>query len=216
MTAAPTQFDRRAFLRRAALALPGAMISPRLADAAAPGPRSVTDLRYIARAMPLRRRHEWTRIQPVPERLRVATRNRYSQITLHHIGYDIVTAKTEEEVVRVLDGVLGGHLRRNFGDIGYHFLIDYTGRVWEGRSLAYWGAHVSGHNERNLGIVLLGNFERQRPSAPQLDAMQKLTHLVRHQYRIPQGRIYGHIDLGQTLCPGRYLYPKVQRLNQLA
>jgi len=216
MTAEIHRQSRRDFLRTMAMALPVAALAPGVVSASAPRISQVVDLRFVSNVMPVRRRHEWTRIQPNTARLRLALPNRYTRITVHHTGTDIVTATSEPAVVRCMDGVLGGHLSRNFGDVGYHFMIDYAGRVWEGRSLAYWGAHVSGQNEHNVGIVLLGNFERQRPSRAQLQSMEQLVHVVRHHYGIRRGRMYGHIDLGQTLCPGKYLYPRVQRLNQLA
>lgn len=166
--------------------------------------------------MPIRRRYEWASVPPNLSRLRLAMPNRYHRITVHHTGLEVITATAESSVVRCMDGVLAGHLDRRFGDIGYHFLIDYAGRVWEGRSLAYWGAHVSGHNEHNIGIVLLGNYERQRPQDVQLRSLAQLAHLLRHHYAIRHNEMYGHIDLGQTLCPGKYLYPAVRQMNQLA
>ncbi len=216
MTVENHRQSRRAFLRSVLMAIPAVTVAPGLVSASAPRIAPVTDLRFLTGAMPIRRRYEWTSIPPNPARLRLALPNRYTRITLHHTGTDVVTATSEPAVMRCLDGVLGGHLNRNFGDVGYHFLIDYVGRVWEGRSLAYWGAHVAGHNEQNIGIVLLGNYERQRPSGQQLQTMTQLVQVLRQQYGIPRGRVYGHIDLGQTLCPGKNLYPRVQRLNQLA
>ncbi len=216
MTVENHRQSRREFLRAMLLATPAVALVPGVIQASAPRIAPVTDLRFLTEAMAVRRRHEWTSIKPNPRRLRAASPNLYTRITLHHTGTDVITATSEPAVIRCLDGVLGGHLNRNFGDIGYHFLIDYAGRVWEGRSLAYWGAHVSGENEQNIGIVLLGNYERQRPSNPQLNTMTHLVHVLRHRYGVRRGRIYGHIDLGRTLCPGKYLYPGVQRLNELA
>ncbi len=212
----PIHINRRDFLRNSALALPAMCLLPGVASASASRIPPMHDLRFIAKAMPIRRRHEWASIQPNPSRLRLAAPNRYNRITLHHTGKQVITSTSRSAVVRCMDGVLAGHMGRNFGDIGYHFLIDFSGQVWEGRSLAYWGAHVSGHNEENIGIVLLGNYERQRPSQPQLRSMVQLSHVLRGHYGIRRGNIFGHIDLGQTLCPGKYLYPSVRQLNQLA
>ncbi|MEJ7562097.1 MAG: N-acetylmuramoyl-L-alanine amidase [Ilumatobacteraceae bacterium] len=61
---------------------------------------------------------------------------------------------------------------RGFGDIGYQYLIDGSGRVYEGRysgtdrypghsadgSKVVTAAHVGGFNAGNTGIALLGNF----------------------------------------------------------
>ncbi len=213
MTIEASFIDRRAFLRRLCCAAP-VLYSGAGVAAARTAPQSPTvDLRFIAQHLPLRRRHEWTVIAPAPSRLRAANLNTYNRITLHHTG-EVMRGTTEGAAVNCLDGILNHHLRLRFGDVGYHFLIDPAGRVWEGRSLAYWGAHVSGQNEHNIGIALLGNFEQQRPPRSQLQAMQHLVQLMRRRYQIAGGQIFGHIDLGQTLCPGRNLYPRVQQLNQ--
>ena len=212
--ALPNLQTRRDFIRTMAAALPVLAAGPALASAT---PRTlIADQRFAANGLVLRKRHHWTDVQPNPNRLRVATPKAYDRITLHHAGTQVVTLTSEPAVASCLDGILAGHMKRGFGDIGYHYLVDYAGRVWEGRSLQYWGAHVSGQNDQNIGIVLIGNFEEQRPSRAQLQTMGKLVGLVRQRFGIPEGRIYGHIDLGQTLCPGRHLYPRVRMLNQLA
>lgn len=209
---------RRDFLRTAICAAPALALFPgeSLASLTAPGARDAIDLGFISAHLPLKRRAEWTRIAPQRGRLAEARQDRYDRITIHHDGCGVNTHTSERTVIRNLDGILGWHIRQNYGDIGYHFAIDYAGRVWECRSLGYWGAHVYGHNERNIGVVLLGNFERQRPSDAQIETMQHLVHILRHQYRVRRGRIFGHVDLGPTLCPGRYLYPSVQKLNRMA
>ncbi len=209
---------RRDFLRTAICAAPALALWPgeSVEALAAPTIRPSVDLDFIKTQLPLKRRAEWTHIEPRPGRLARARVDRYDRITIHHEGCGVNTHTDEQRVMRNLDGILGWHIRRDFGDIGYHFAIDYAGRVWECRSLGYWGAHVYGHNERNIGVVLLGNFERQRPSDAQMETMEHLVHVLRHHYRVRRGRIYGHVDLGPTLCPGRYLYPNVQKLNRMA
>ncbi len=215
MTVEHFNVTRRGFIRSLGLALPALAAAPSLSFVrASPVLPPATDLSFLAPHVTLKRRHEWTRISPNPERLREANGSSYDRITVHHAGMDIIRATSERAVVGHLDGVLGAHLGRRFGDVGYHFIIDYAGRVWEGRSLAFWGAHVSGQNDHNIGIVLLGNFERQRPSREQLATMDRLVPLLQNRYRMRKREVYGHIDLGQTLCPGKYLYPAVRRLKQ--
>jgi hypothetical protein len=109
---------------------------------------------------------------------------------------------------------LAGHQRRRFGDIGYHFILDRAGRVWEGRSMQFVGAHVSAENEENIGVMMLGNFEDQRPSDRQVDALRALTFALQGRYAVPATRVYGHRDLGHTLCPGHHLYGEVKALKQ--
>ena len=78
------------------------------------------------------------------------------------------------------------------------------------------GAHVSGENEENVGVMLLGNFEYQRPSTKQLDALQETISALRTLYGIGGQQLYGHRDLGSTLCPGRYLYGYVSGMKSTA
>ena len=71
---------------------------------------------------------------------------------------------------------------RRWGDIGYSYLIDEAGRVYEGRhSRDYWngtiptsdsldglavaGGHALHHNLGTMGIALLGTFSTQAPTA---------------------------------------------------
>ena len=67
---------------------------------------------------------------------------------------------------------------------------------------------------RNIGVVLLGNFELQEPSKKQLATMTQLVPLLRSHFRVKKHRIYGHKDLGQTACPGKHLYAHVNKLKK--
>lgn len=99
------------------------------------------------------------------------------------------------------------HQRRGFADIGYHFLIDAGGEVFEGRTLMARGAHVRGHNTGAIGVCLLGNFERGAPTAAQMDSLVALGRALRHALGVTH--LAGHRDYpGQgTACPGRMLHP---------
>ena len=46
-----------------------------------------------------------------------------------------------------------------FADVGYHFMIDKDGSIYEGRSLKYKGSHVNKDNTGRIGINVLGDFE---------------------------------------------------------
>jgi hypothetical protein len=74
-------------------------------------------------------------------------------------------------------------VNQNWGDIGYHLLIDEAGRVYEGRwsgtdgapvfgpagsdgrSQMVVGGHVVGANAGNIGVSLLGLFTGRQPTA---------------------------------------------------
>ena len=125
---------------------------------AAPSAPVVAPSGVIARA-------NWAGGNPVPSRM---DRNRpISRITIHHDGMQPFTSTSSEAAAARLESIRRSHLQRRpqrFGDIGYHYAIDPAGRVWCCRPLSYQGAHVAGKNPGNLGIVVLGNYDRQSPN----------------------------------------------------
>ena len=94
---------------------------------------------------------------------------------------------------------------KGFADIGYNFVIDEAGQIYEGRSLAVRGAHTGGHNTGTIGIVLLGNFEETEPLEEQLMTLKKLARCLSDEYAITH--LAGHRDFqpGVTVCPGENL-----------
>ncbi|MFO7869926.1 MAG: peptidoglycan recognition family protein [Kiritimatiellia bacterium] len=183
-----------------------------IAAATAKLPLRAADLDFLTLHVNLKRRREWTDHQPAPLMMREA--GEYDRITVHHIGRVTNYHTVVNSVIHDLRGVLVSHAKRGYGDIGYHFIVDYAGRVWEGRSLAYEGAHVAHENERNIGVTFLGNFEHQKPSGAQLETLRKIVPLLTEHYGVKTGRIYGHRDLGSTVCPGKTLYPHVVRMRR--
>jgi hypothetical protein len=171
-------------------------------------------LEAIGSQLPLMPRAAWDHTRPVTSRLREASP--YYRITVHHSGSSPLRQTARFSVARELKGILGAHLDKRCGDIAYHLAIDYVGRVWEGRSLVYEGAHTLSANEGNIGILLLGNFEKQAPSPAQLAALDGLTRILRRTCAIRRSRVYGHRDLSPSACPGRRLYPYVASLRQSA
>ena len=137
---------------------------------------------------------------------------RVTRITIHHEG----SAKPNNDlaptqVAATLRLIQSQHRKRmGAGDIGYHFIIDRSGTIWQGRDWAYQGAHTSGANSNNLGVMLLGNFEIQQPTAQQLQTLRQLTGSLTRRYGLdPRKDIYGHNDFCNTQCPGRNLKPHV-------
>lgn len=102
-------------------------------------------------------------------------------------------------------------------DIGYHFVVSQSGKIYQGRPTEKrTGAHVGGHNTGNIGISLIGNFEQQTVNAGQFDATIDIAHWVHDTYNIPLDRqhVKGHNEWsGQsTSCPGDNL---LNRLGEL-
>jgi hypothetical protein len=206
--------SRRGFLCGAAAVLPAIALSGRRASASIPEPGLMPvpiDLAFIGRQLPLLRRADWSPVLPKPWKLKLA--DIYDRITVHHAGAGPNYHTSKNAVARDMEGVLVSHIQRNYGDIGYHFVVDYSGTVWEGRSLAYEGAHVVAQNERNIGVMLLGNFDSQSPSLAQVTSLDRLVALLRDRFRVKPHRVFGHRDLGYSACPGVNLYAHVTRLR---
>ena len=202
---------RRRFLKLCVLAVPGVALGiPLPVGVPVRKRRAAMDVGVIGSGMELVRKSEWTDTVPLLAKLRRA--EAFDRLTVHHLGRP--NAHTDLHVVmHDLHGVLDAHRKRRFGDIGYHFVVDCAGRVWEGRSLSYEGAHVSGQNPRNIGVMLLGNFEEQWPCSKQRVSLKQLVELLRGHYGIRRRCIYGHRDLGQSVCPGRNLYSYVKKMR---
>jgi hypothetical protein len=161
-------------------------------------------------------RSDWTAYPPNFAQMR--RMNGVQRITVHHTAW-----KTEADAWSPTAGELE-HIRefhsgtgekdRGWTDIAYHFVVDRAGRVWQARPLAYQGAHVKGRNEHNLGIVLLGNFDLQSPSAAQLIALSNFIVFVRGLYGVPLDEVYTHGELGKTGCPGKRLQAFMDRVRK--
>jgi hypothetical protein len=138
-------------------------------------------------------------------------------VTIHHDGLDSPMTETSMDASAArIEWIRCGHRGRGFSDIGYHYVIDRDGRVWEGRSLRWQGAHVSKHNEQNIGILVMGNFDIQRPSQQQLDGMQKWVSTLLKRYRLEDARVRTHGEWpgAKTACPGKHLQAAVANIRR--
>lgn len=99
---------------------------------------------------------------------------------------------------------------RPWADVPYHFYIDMSGALAEGRDLRYAGDTNTGYDTRHrVQIVLEGNFDEEIPLAAQLATLQRLVEQVRARFDIPVSAISGHLDHAATACPGVNLYPYI-------
>jgi len=149
-------------------------------------------------------RGEWRAARTVQHRL--TPTSGWNRITVHHSAKDSkeIGTPTSGHVADAIKKIQTVHMRdRGWGDIGYHFLIDPTGRVWQGRLLDWQGAHASGANNiANIGICLLGDFNRERPSPQALEALERLVDALCDRHHIARDRVYGHRKFTATECPG--------------
>ncbi len=162
----------------------------------------------------LHKRSSW-QARP-PRTRRVVPMTRPSRITVHHTADQPAIASLgvsdPEQYLRRIQDYCTGSLQ--WGDIGYHYLISADGRIWEGRSIQYQGAHAGNNslNRGNIGIALIGNFDRDRPTSSQVESLGSLLGALSSVHEIRPTRIYGHKDLRDTGCPGKHLQSILARL----
>ncbi len=117
---------------------------------------------------------------------------------------------------------------RKWGDIGYHYLIDRKGNIYEGRKGGDFvvGGHAKPVNKVSIGISLMGNYEDEELPAPMLKSTIELLDELTKKYAIDplgqteyKGKVYpnihGHKDNTPKLDPGRYFYKKFQNIRRL-
>lgn len=140
--------------------------------------------------------------------------NGVNRITVHHEGWTQVWFTDKATTAKRLDQIRRNHVDRGWGDIGYHYIVDRAGRVWEGRNLRYQGAHVKDQNEHNIGILVLGNFNVQQPSEAQMKALVQTIRTLMRAYNVPASRVYTHQELNSSTCPGRNLQQRMISLRR--
>lgn len=78
----------------------------------------------------------------------------YSMIALHHAGRSHSCTPGAEQMQEIQKG----HLSQKYDDIGYHYGIDCTGQILEGRDIRFQGSSVLKYNTGLIGVVLLENL----------------------------------------------------------
>lgn len=91
--------------------------------------------------------------------------------------------------------------------IGYHYFIDRSGKVTQGRADNEEGAHCLGKNKSSIGICISGNFDRTspKPSKAQEDALRKLLLQLMNRHGITADKIVPHREFSNKTCYGRTL-----------
>ena len=85
--------------------------------------------------------------------------------------------------------------------IGYQLFIEYSGKVYRGRSDNEEGAHTRYHNIGTVGVCLQGNMETGYPTQNQLLTLEKIIR----EYKSKGLKIKMHKDFNFTICPGKHL-----------
>jgi len=190
------------------------------ADATA-GTSTLGAAQALASAPPILSRADWG----ADESLRTCC-TEYGRVRVgfvhHTVGSNTYSAADAPAIIR---GIYSFHVTsRGYRDIGYNFLVDRFGRVWEGRyggvSRAVVGAHTSGYNYESFAMSAIGDFESATAPAAMVDAYSRVFAWKLGLHGVPingsttvDGKrfenISGHRDANSTACPGQYLYARL-------
>ena len=164
-----------------------------------------------------------------------------NDVIVHHTaGASPATPAQSAAIVR---GIMTYHVLGNgWDDIGYNFLVDRFGQVFEGRyggvERNVIGAHAQGFNTGSSGIALIGTYSGAGASAAARSALTRLiswrldvahVHPLSRVSAISSGNprfprslpvwlraVSGHRDTGFTSCPGAGLYGQIGAIAKQA
>ena len=140
------------------------------------------------------------------------------KITVHHSGGDTFWGISKTDAADEISRIQRYHqTQQGWADIGYHYIIDRNGSIWQGRRLSYQGAHARGAgNHGNVGIVLLGNYLEQGIGSAQRRSLEMLVSKLCQRFLIPAQRVYTHREIvhGKTDCPGPALTRCVHEIRE--
>jgi len=162
-----------------------------------------------------------------------------SKIIVHHTASETYSFTGKDSVIWYLKDVYKFHaIKRWWWDVWYNFLIDPYWNVYEGR--AWWDSVIWAHTVRNntpsVGISLMWNFDKQKPTTEQINSLVALITALSKKYNIDPTAtteyhkvvkdypymkstkawtIAGHRDAGQTSCPGKNIYSMLPKIRDL-
>ncbi|MFE0458255.1 peptidoglycan recognition protein [Kitasatospora sp. NPDC058965] len=145
---------------------------------------------------------------------------------------------------RVIRSIYQYHVRTNgWRDLGYNFLVDRCGTIYEGRAggvaRPVLGAHTLGFNTDTSGVAALGSYTSGKAPQAQVEGIAKITAWklgltgrdatgsarltsANSGSRFPSGTAHtfaavsGHRDAFNTDCPGDALFGQLPAIRDLA
>jgi hypothetical protein len=146
-------------------------------------------------------------------------------IVVHHTA--IANAGDSRPGVEKVRALYAYHANsRGWGDIGYHYVIDSDGQIYQGKAGGDYvvGGHAYCNNIGTIGIAMLGNFDEEDPSEAQVHSLQWLINDLADVYNINVNKqvefhgvmrtpVVGHRDLLSTDCPGYFLYGALDQVR---
>jgi hypothetical protein len=146
---------------------------------------------------------------------------------VHHGGEKNAPFTTDQEVANCMRLWQAFHQgpQRGWIDIGYHFIMDGRGELWQGRPTWAIGAHVLNENTGRFGICLPQDGTRFGLNHAQHDTFRKLFRVQHNKLGMPALSrlakdprsgfgVFGHREVPNqsTECPGDVLLADVHKM----
>lgn len=151
----------------------------------------------------------------------------------HLVVHHSASNTTSSDFAAVVRGYYNFHVTgRGWVDIGYNWLVDGNGVVYQGRAFAMdgrkdvIGAHAGGFNTNSMGVCVIGNYMTIQPTDPARGALHEVLAWKADERGIdPQGKarhpatgrtlptVQGHRDVTATSCPGNALYAQLSDIK---
>jgi hypothetical protein len=163
-----------------------------------------------------------------------------SAVFLHHTGH--LNSYDCADVPRMLRAMQQDHIEsEGWDDIGYNFVVDRCGTIYEGRAGGVGrpvrGAHTKGFNSDSIGIAALGTFGpgttvppaleagivkvaawKLRPGADPRGTVRLVSTNDESKYKKGEAAVFdvisGHRDSFRTNCPGDVLYGRLPAIRE--
>jgi hypothetical protein len=144
------------------------------------------------------------------------------KVIVHHTvtGTDTVDPAAQVRAIYQYHAIDQG-----WGDIGYNYLIDWLGNVYEGRfgGPGVIGAHAARFNRGSIGIAFMGTFMTTSPTPAAMTAFDRLMALRASHIDVTKAATFaqlegvpnlcGHQDVMMTACPGDALYQQLPEIR---
>tara|TARA_R110000824_G_scaffold147513_3_gene316983 strand:- start:454 stop:876 length:423 start_codon:yes stop_codon:yes gene_type:complete len=110
------------------------------------------------------------------------------------------------------------HLKRNWSDIGYHYLIGIDGSINLGRPIFKQGAHTLGENFDSVGVAYVGGLDAEKKPKDTMTEEQETAFLMLY-YSLKTCfgalSLHGHNEYANKACPSFQVNEKYQFLTDL-
>lgn len=146
-----------------------------------------------------------------------------THITIHHAGVPTKRDRTFAAMLIALQNfsqnpgkLAGGKDKPAWPDIPYHWYIGWQGGIADTRDPKIVGDTNTEYDPTgHLLVCLEGNFQNEEPTAEQIRTLDQIVTWLVAQYRVDPAHIASHKDFSaQTSCPGKNLYPELQKLRE--